>query len=175
MKAKNGISLIVLVITIVVIIILAAAVILSLGDNNPINNSKVAQLTQTRDNLESAVQIYLSNEFTKCQGDYTADQIIKGVTTAVAPSTYTSTPIVDTSKEITVGGDTSVKYYQLKPADAKTALGIDIPTAGQTWYLATSTGKVAVQFATLPAYAKVSSTDATIIDSLKGFVTVAAE
>lgn len=168
MKAKNGISLIVLVITIVVIIILAAAVILSLGDNNPINNSKVAQLTQTRDNLESAVQIYLSNEFTKCQGDYTADQILKGVTQPEgSTSTYTTTAIVNTEDghSIEINGTT---YYELVPAAAKTALGIDIPTDAQTWHLSTTSGKAAVTFTTLPAYAK--DANGKIIDSVSGFV-----
>ena len=120
MKAKNGISLIVLVITIVVIIILAAAVILSLGDNNPINNSKVAQLTQTRDNIESAVQIYLSNEFTKCQGDYTAAQILGTSIEAVAPSTYTTTALVG-SDSVTIGTTT---YYAIDTGVAKEKLGL---------------------------------------------------
>ena len=43
-KNKRGISLIVLVIIIIVVIILAVAVILSLSENNPINNAKVANL-----------------------------------------------------------------------------------------------------------------------------------
>ena len=49
MKGKKGISLIVLVIIIVVVVILAAAVILSLSGNSPINNSKTANLDQTKD------------------------------------------------------------------------------------------------------------------------------
>ena len=49
MKSKKGISMIVLVIIIVVVIILAAAVILLLSGNNPINNAKVANLDQTKD------------------------------------------------------------------------------------------------------------------------------
>ena len=166
MKAKNGISLIVLVITIVVIIILAAAVILSLGQNNPINTSKVASLTQTRDNLESAVQIYLSNEFTKCQGDYTAKQIIEGQS-AVAPSTYTSTALV---KDAKLG---STDFAQIDEGAAKTLLGIDVPVTGQTWYLNPNTGKVMVKFPTdAPAYIyEDGNTSACIAASLAGFVT----
>ena len=49
MKNKRGISFIVLVISIVVVIILAAALILSLSGNNPINNARVANLDQTKD------------------------------------------------------------------------------------------------------------------------------
>ena len=49
MKSKKGISMIVLVIIIVVVIILTAAVILSISGNNPINNAKVANLDQTKD------------------------------------------------------------------------------------------------------------------------------
>ena len=49
MKSKKGISMIVLVIIIVVVIILAAAVILSISGNNPINNAKVANLDQTKE------------------------------------------------------------------------------------------------------------------------------
>lgn len=43
-KQKSGISLIVLVITIIVIIILAVAVILSIANNNPVENAKKARL-----------------------------------------------------------------------------------------------------------------------------------
>ncbi len=49
MKSEKGISMIVLVIIIVVVIILAAVVILSISGNNPINNAKVANLNQTKE------------------------------------------------------------------------------------------------------------------------------
>ena len=169
MKAKNGISLIVLVITIVVIIILAAAVILSLGQNNPINNSKVATLTQARDNIESAVQIYLSNEFTRCQGDYTSEQILKGVATAVEPSTYTVTALVTTTgADANLTGD----FYKIDTDTAKTKLGIDIPTNAQTWYLNVKSGKTMVKVTGDPAYIFVDGDNTKdIVDTLSGFVT----
>ena len=49
MKSEKGIIMIVLVIIIVVVIILAAVVILSISGNNPINNAKVANLNQTKE------------------------------------------------------------------------------------------------------------------------------
>ena len=59
-KTSKGISLITLVITIVVVIILAAAVLLSLSGNNPINNARIANLTQSKDSIESGVLAYTS-------------------------------------------------------------------------------------------------------------------
>ena len=61
MRAKKGISLIVLVITIIVIIILAAAVLLSLNNNNPIQNAKQATMKNDASELKSAVALYISN------------------------------------------------------------------------------------------------------------------
>ena len=60
MKNKQGISLIVLIVTIIVIIILAAAVILTLNNNNPIDSSRVANLTDSRANINSAISLYAS-------------------------------------------------------------------------------------------------------------------
>ncbi len=138
MKAKNGISLIVLVITIVVIIILAAAVILSLGNNNPINSSRVAKLTQSKDNVESAMSMYVSSKF---------------VDTAVAGSTDTAAMVTadgavcggSTPKKLTLKDGTEVnKAYAITDW---TALDITEPT-GEAWYYAPNTGKVYVIFGT---------------------------
>ena len=52
LNTKQGISLIVLVITIIVIIILAVAVILTLANNNPIENAKQA----VKDNDEATLK-----------------------------------------------------------------------------------------------------------------------
>ena len=65
MRAKKGISLIVLVITIIVIIILAAAVLLSLNNNNPINNSKQATFDSDVDSVKSAINMYIANFMAK--------------------------------------------------------------------------------------------------------------
>lgn len=137
MKAKNGISLIVLVITIVVIIILAAAVILSLGSNNPINSSRVAKLTQSKDNIESAMSIYVSSKF---------------VNTAVAGVTDSEAIV---TAEDAVCGKTTRKTLTLKDnTEVKTAYEITkweeldmTQPAGETWYYAPNTGKVYVMFA----------------------------
>lgn len=78
-KKNKGISLIVLVITIIVVIILAAAVILSLGENNPINDSKIASIVQTKDTMESSVHLYLSKGMTQTQGIFSNLQLMTGL------------------------------------------------------------------------------------------------
>ena len=61
MKAnKKGISLIVLVVTIIVIIILAAAVIMNLNNNNPVKSANAAKYMSDRDNVQSAITMYIS-------------------------------------------------------------------------------------------------------------------
>ena len=156
MKAKNGISLIVLVITIVVIIILAAAVILSLNNNNPINNSRVASLSQTRDNLESAVSMYLSNRFSRTMGEYDALTILSNGGNGIAINTttygtdWTAVITYAATAPLVVDG---VNFYEINTANAKTALEIDITKEAGTWYLAPSTGKVYVKYGTtIPSY-----------------------
>ena len=139
MKAKNGISLIVLVITIVVIIILAAAVILSLGQNNPINTSRIASLTQTRDNLESAISIHLSNEFAKCQGAYASDEILTGVTNE-AEGAYNVTGVVGERL------GTTDYYAVLTDSDTKETLGVELKDdSAEVWYINIKTGKAQVK------------------------------
>lgn len=140
MKAKNGISLIVLVITIVVIIILAAAVILSLGNNNPINSSRVAKLTQSKDNIESAMSIYISSKFvnTAVAGDTNSEAIITNV------DGEKSVCYESTGKKLTLKDGTNVeKAYAITKWSA---LDMTEP-AGETWYYAPNTGKVYVMFA----------------------------
>ena len=162
MKAKNGISLIVLVITIVVIIILAAAVILSLGNNNPINSSRIATLTQTRDNIESATTMYLSTAFTKTLGEYDAKAVLlnEGVFTIEKEAEDgTKTTVSDEDKVVLLSGKENeltvgeVKYYKIDTKNAKTVLEVDLTkeTAG-TWYLAPATGRALVAFETYPSY-----------------------
>ena len=149
MKAKNGISLIVLVITIVVIIILAAAFILSLGSNNPINSSKVAKLTQSKDNIESAMSIFISSQWAKTAATEDSDAE-KLVTTT---STSITTPICNVSKKFTKN------ETKLAIGDGNTAIDADAylitgwnqlnvskPADGEDWYYAPATGKVYVEF-----------------------------
>ncbi len=70
MKAKHGISLIVLVITIIVIIILAGAVILSLSGNNPINSANKATLLSDRANIQAEVSSAVAAQFAATTGAY---------------------------------------------------------------------------------------------------------
>lgn len=167
MKAKNGISLIVLVITIVVIIILAAAVILSLGNNNPINSSKVAKLTQSKDNIESAMSIFISSQWAKTAATEDSDAE-KLVTTT---STSITTPICDVSKKLTkdvatLGDGTSKIDADAYAITGWDQLNVSQPTEGEAWYYAPSTGKVYVKMAAVPDYAKDNAT-------VKGFVVTA--
>jgi hypothetical protein len=61
---RKGISLIVLVITIIVIIILAGSVILSLSNNNPINNATQAAFKSNIQTYNSDLSINISNLYT---------------------------------------------------------------------------------------------------------------
>ena len=61
MKKRNGVSLIVLVITIIVIIILAAAVILTMTENNPIENAKKANFISSVSNYQEELIIWIAN------------------------------------------------------------------------------------------------------------------
>ena len=160
MKAKNGISLIVLVITIVVIIILAAAVILSLGSNNPINSSKVAKLTQSKDNIESAISIYVSSQYAQtAAGDTDVDsksialgsfcKAKSGETAPVENKALASTPTEAVSTEIYTITDFSV---------------LEIDNPGDTWYYAPATGKVYVEFTSVPSWATEATKAFTIVE-----------
>ncbi|MCX8073984.1 MAG: hypothetical protein N2749_00145 [Clostridia bacterium] len=95
MKAKKGISLIVLVITIIVIIILAGAVILSLSNNNPIGQANFSTFLSDRSNIQDAITLDVLKQFADAQpaGSYDV-------------STYTPT----------VGGDvaTMITNFQTK-------------------------------------------------------------
>ena len=62
---KSGISLIVLVITIIVIIILAVAVILTLANNNPIENAKQAVSANDQAVIKEEAALYYADWYTK--------------------------------------------------------------------------------------------------------------
>lgn len=70
MLKKRGISLIVLVITIIVITILAGAVILSLSQNNPINNAKEAVFLDNAANLKTELDLYHAKQYADSLGSY---------------------------------------------------------------------------------------------------------
>jgi len=69
-KQKKGISLIVLVITIIVIIILAGSVILSLSNNNPIENASKASYLSDVSNFKTELDLYKSGQFLVNTGTY---------------------------------------------------------------------------------------------------------
>ena len=68
MKKKKGISLIVLIITIIVVIILAVTVILTITKNNPIESAKEAVFKEDVRAFQDELNMYISNEYTRLQG-----------------------------------------------------------------------------------------------------------
>ena len=65
---KKGISLIVLVITIIVIIILAVAVILSIANNNPIENAKEARFKNDVKAMQEELELLKASNYAKSNG-----------------------------------------------------------------------------------------------------------
>ena len=65
---KKGISLIVLVITIIVIIILAVAVILSIANNNPIENAKEARFKNDVRTMQEELEMLKANNYANNNG-----------------------------------------------------------------------------------------------------------
>ena len=136
MKSKKGISLIVLIVTIIVIIILAAAVILTLNKNNPIDSSRIAQLADNRQSINSAVTLYYSKQMAATQGKYDANQI------------FTLTDVTEEDKKLigealVTAENGSTAYYELTSDKVSTALSISLPSiANAKWYLDVNTGVV---------------------------------
>ncbi len=65
---KSGISLIVLVITIIVIIILAVAVILSIANNNPIENANKAKFQNDLKSIQEELELVKSSNYAENKG-----------------------------------------------------------------------------------------------------------
>ena len=78
MKKKKGISLIVLIITIIVVIILAVTVILTITKNNPIESSKEAVFKEDVRAFQDELNMYISNEYTRLQGQRDSKITAKG-------------------------------------------------------------------------------------------------
>ena len=119
MKAKKGISLIVLVITIIVIIILAGAVILSLQKNNLIDQATQAKYVSDKDSIQSEVTLALSSIMAKNQ--QAGDIDMTGATTT--PDGKTALAL--TSSAVTVN---------LTNGKTDTFEINDLPTDGQ-WFV----------------------------------------
>ncbi len=129
---KNGISLIVLIITIIIIIILAGAVILNLSNNNPIDNAKIANLTQHKESLDSAMTLYLSKQTTKTLGEYSASDIINGKSPDMPK-------LIDTEDGISING---VSVYLVKEDVIAQELNISLENKENSkWYIDPLTGK----------------------------------
>lgn len=105
-NSKKGISLIVLVITIIVIIILAAAVLLSLQNNNPIQNANDARKANDLSEAQSAVTLYLSNYMAKNDG---ADPLKAKFTASTTTYTFGSTDDASTPGVKSLGLDGTLK------------------------------------------------------------------
>ena len=163
---KKGISLIVLVITIVVVIILAAAVIFALSQNNPINDSKIAGITQTRDSLTSGILIYSANVQAKELGGLGVKDIL---------TTNDSYKIVEADSlnmSVTIGG-VQTTLYKLNKDSVKEKLNIDLKNE-DNWYI-DEKGLVYLayqNFDIIPNYLK--SGDA-ILTSISNFVVCSNE
>ena len=74
-NSKKGISLITLVITIVVIIILAATVILTLGNNNPIDQAKKASFLSNMSTFRDELEMYSSNLYITTNGKFQGEKL----------------------------------------------------------------------------------------------------
>lgn len=128
---RKGISLITLIITIVVVIILAAAVILTLGDNNPVNSSKLASLLKSKETMEECIKIVVADKIADTLGQAT----VKGVVTELD-----DTEIVDNSElpmDITKDGE-NLKLYKVDPDDYKNKFGVQLsntPSTNSKWYV----------------------------------------
>ena len=105
MKAKKGISLIVLVITIVVIIILAAAVMLSINDNNPFDRAREAVDENDKDETQSAINLLLGN----IMSDIHESVTISG--TSESDVLVFEAPVVTSSDSKSIYFDSSTNRY----------------------------------------------------------------
>lgn len=147
MKAKKGISLIVLVITIIVIIILAAAVLLTLNNNNPIENSKTAVYDNDCAEVKSALALYVSNFMANDpthNGPFAADETeVNIVATGTNKAAYASvaedgTTTATTTTTTVLWSDLGFKSAPISIASAKYN-----PSTGEFTFTATQGYNVA--------------------------------
>ena len=69
-RKKTGLSLIVLVITVIVVIILAMAVLLTMTENNPIENAKKAAFQSDLKNMQEDLNMYIFSKVSDSLGSY---------------------------------------------------------------------------------------------------------
>ena len=134
LNTKNGISLITLVITIVVMIILAAAVILTLGDNNPIDKAKEARRISDIANIKEEIQMDVLGKQLENTGDIsdaTLQEILENYGTLSEEEKLTDKTLTTTkgSYEIKVSdifNGTTVKDSHKEPTFTTVANAPDI-------------------------------------------------
>ena len=171
---KKGISLIVLIVTIIVIIILAAAVILTLNKNNPIDSSRIAQLTDNRSSINSGLQLYYGKKMAEYQGILSAKEIFSGVTDKKDPKDNTTA--ITLTSFITGTYAAATVDYPLNTTAVENELGIKVPTmSGGTWHIDVSSGLVSLvytDYANMPAWMFSGDTksEANLDSTLKEFV-----
>ena len=127
-NTKQGISLIVLVITIIVIIILAVAVILTLANNNPIENAKQAVKDNDEATLkEEATLLYADWYLLKNVGegnDLTAQQYVEKYLSDGYSKELKDKLTVSNDGKITIGEESaSAKQWALPENDKKVDVG----------------------------------------------------
>ena len=171
MKNKKGISLIVLIVTIIVIIILAAAVILTLNKNNPIDSSRVAQVCENRDALNSAIQLYYGKKMAETEGVFSTSEIFLGGTATNTAGTAVTVPAI-------VGAALGTTNYHLVTDtganNTEDAIGAKFPKfKDATWYVDVTTGLVYLTYtakADMPTWMFEDENKTTINSSLGQFV-----
>ena len=146
-KKLKGISLITLVITIVVVIILAAAVLLSLSKNNPIDNARIANLTQSKDSIESGILAYTSKIKAKTLAEFETEDIILGNNEKIENNRIIEKES-DNYKSVNIGTNTEIiTLYKIDKA--KYEENIDnlprTPNTESSWYI-DKEGKVYLAF-----------------------------
>ena len=107
---KKGISLIVLVITIIIIIILAVAVILSIANNNPIENAKKAKEAHNNAVEKEKIELLKQAKLMKQSlGTKTEDEINEEIIKANYPDLTDEDFSVSRGKKVYVGEDEKIK------------------------------------------------------------------
>ncbi len=112
-KSQKGISLIVLVITIIVIVILAVAVILTIANNNPIENAQKATFQNDLKTIQEEVNTYLLSQYASANGNiekvsFTLDEMEDNFKSS---SKYIGEVFVQDSKLVYFGNDFNKRQW----------------------------------------------------------------
>ena len=169
---KSGISLITLAITIVVLIILASVTILALSSNHPINSAKVATAAQTRESINSAVSVYLSNVHAKTLGEYsTSDILIGNNENNEQNQSLLKYRIIDSGYCYIRDGETYKKLYKLTNESTHGKLNIDVKGIDNKsdWYI-DNYGKVFLVYETIEEVTSYLKENDEILSTVSNFV-----